>query len=99
MTFMERIQEVLHGDASMNCSLCKYRSNLLGFESEVGLIQESHHHHVEGLTESCSLCEGECTGECQSDSEHEHEHEHHLYPHGNHPFGPVTLRLPKSHKS
>ncbi len=46
-TFLNRIQGIIDGDTSMNCSLCKYRSNVLGFEKEVGLIQESHHNHVE----------------------------------------------------
>ena len=51
----------------MNCSLCKYRAQVLGFEQEVGLDQSSHHHHVEGLTEACDLCERECTGACSPD--------------------------------
>ena len=88
----------------MNCSLCKYRSELLGFENEVGLAQESHHHHVEGLTESCTLCKKECTGACQPDGipvslkekahdhDHDHSHGHYPYPHAEHPFGPVSLR-------
>ena len=34
-TFVERIDQILTGDTSMNCGLCKYRSQLLGFEAEV----------------------------------------------------------------
>ena len=49
----------------MNCSTCKYRSNLFGFEEEVGMIQESHHDHVEGLGISCDLCDPECNGACE----------------------------------
>ena len=64
-TFKERVEEVLRGDTAMNCSLCKYRAQVLGFEQDVGRAQESHHHHVEGLAESCTLCERECTGACQ----------------------------------
>ncbi|KGG23679.1 Sirohydrochlorin cobaltochelatase [Prochlorococcus marinus str. SS35] len=99
-TFISRISEAFTGENTMNCSLCKYRSNLLGFESEVGLPQVSHHNHVEGLMQSCNLCEIECTGECDSQektslNEHEHEHEHPIYPHSQHPFGPVTLRNSK----
>ncbi|MEO0862690.1 MAG: sirohydrochlorin chelatase, partial [Pseudomonadota bacterium] len=30
------------------CVLCKYRTQIVGFEAEVGAVQESHHHHVEG---------------------------------------------------
>ncbi|MFQ6539698.1 MULTISPECIES: sirohydrochlorin chelatase [Aphanothece] len=66
-TFVERVEEVVRGDTDMNCSLCKYRAQVLGFESEVGAPQHSHHHHVEGLTESCDLCDRECTGACQPD--------------------------------
>tara|TARA_Y100001968_G_scaffold211542_1_gene194702 strand:- start:621 stop:1679 length:1059 start_codon:yes stop_codon:yes gene_type:complete len=97
-TFMERIYEVLNGENSMNCSLCKYRSTLLGFESEVGYEQISHHDHVEGCLDICSDCgveECECKnkGECFSENKkHDHTHEHFPYPHAQHPLGPVTLR-------
>jgi sirohydrochlorin cobaltochelatase len=66
-TFRERLEEVLRGDTQMNCSLCKYRAQVLGFELEVGAPQRSHHHHVEGLSEACTLCDLECTGACQPD--------------------------------
>jgi sirohydrochlorin cobaltochelatase len=94
-TFKERVEEVLRGDTAMNCSLCKYRAQVLGFEQDVGRAQESHHHHVEGLEESCTLCELECTGACQPDgipighdhshpSDHshgsDHSHDHHHPP-------------------
>ncbi|QPN65960.1 sirohydrochlorin chelatase [Synechococcus sp. CBW1006] len=85
-TFAERVDEVLRGDTAMNCSLCKYRAQVLGFEREVGAPQHSHHHHVEGLVESCTLCERECTGACQPDgvpiplggaaAAHSHDHAH-----------------------
>lgn len=86
-TFRERVLDVLRGDTDMNCSLCKYRAQVLGFEAEVGAPQHSHHHHVEGLTDGCSLCERECTGACQEDGQvpvsgaqrpqsHEHGHGH-----------------------
>ncbi len=107
-TFLKRINDTFTGDTSMNCALCKYRSDLLGFEKEVGLPQQSHHHHVEGVIQDCKLCEMECTGECESfcseaDHEHSHQHDdpdlHHIerisYPHIHHPFGPVTLRSSK----
>ena len=102
-TFKERVEEVLRGDTAMNCSLCKYRAQVLGFEQDVGRAQESHHHHVEGLAESCTLCELECTGACQPDgipighdhshpSDHSHDHHHPPYPHADHPLGPTTLK-------
>jgi sirohydrochlorin cobaltochelatase len=48
-TFVERVHEILQGRNLMNCQMCKYREQVLGFEAEVGLPQESHHHHVEGI--------------------------------------------------
>ena len=113
-TFRERVDDVLRGDTAMNCSLCKYRAQVLGFEQDVGRVQESHHHHVEGLAESCTLCERECTGACQPDGtpiahthahghdhEHGHDHAHHPpYPHSGHPLGPASLeRSDSSQKS
>ena len=66
-TFVERINEVLNDDLKnlMNCSLCKYRSNLIGFENEVGLTQNSHHDQVEGIGLTCELCDAECNGACE----------------------------------
>jgi sirohydrochlorin cobaltochelatase len=87
-TFRERVEEVVRGEALMNCSLCKYRAQVLGFETEVGAPQQSHHHHVEGLIEGCTLCEHECTGACQPDGipiplGHQHDHSHdHDHSHG-----------------
>jgi sirohydrochlorin cobaltochelatase len=90
-TFRERVEDVLRGDTDMNCSLCKYRAQVLGFETEVGAPQHSHH-HVEGLVESCTLCERECTGACQEDGvplpageasgAHDHESGHGHHHHG-----------------
>ena len=94
-TFMERIQEVFDGENFMNCALCKYRSNLLGFESEVGYEQISHHDHVEGCLEIFSDCGDDVKNKKEIISEkntHEHSHEHFPYPHARHPLGPVTLR-------
>ena len=48
------------------CIRDRYRSNLFGFEKEVGLVQESHHHHVEGIGISCELCDHECNGACEN---------------------------------
>ena len=80
----------------MNCSLCKYRSNLFGFEKEVGLVQESHHDHVEGIGLSCDLCDSECNGACETNSQSltgfddqpvflvEKNNDEHQHKHGNH---------------
>ncbi len=47
--FLERAQEGIEGRASMNCSLCKYRVQIVGFEEQVGTPQQPHHGHVRGL--------------------------------------------------
>jgi sirohydrochlorin cobaltochelatase len=82
-TFAERIGQILTGDINMNCGLCKYRSQVLGFEAEVGLAQQSHHHHVEGIG----------TGHRhQHHHSHDHSHDHHHhYPHAHHPLGPESM--------
>ena len=103
-TFLERINEVLNGENFMNCALCKYRSNLLGFESEVGYEQISHHDHVEGCLEICPDCgvkQCECKNKNKSFSENylqKHSHQHFSYPHAEHPLGPVTLRSLKNNQ-
>jgi sirohydrochlorin cobaltochelatase len=69
-TMIDRLQEMLVGQNLMNCSLCKYREQVLGFETEIGLPQESHHHHVEGVgggLENCP-CEGDCDASCRDEA-------------------------------
>ena len=69
-TFVERIRGIVAGDVNMNCSLCKYRTQVIGFERDVGAPQESHHHHVEGIG---------------TDGGHgHHHHHHHDHGHGHH---------------
>lgn len=71
------------------CVLCKYRTQVLGFEAEVGAVQESHHHHVEGQGASapgsnvadCALCDTFCTGLCRLEKT-AHVHHHHNHTHG-----------------
>ena len=88
--FEDRLQEILAGTNNMNCQMCKYRAQVLGFEAEVGLAQQSHHHHVEGIG----------TGHHDHHHGHDHHHDHshpphdhghHPYPHADHPHGPKTL--------
>ena len=90
-SFFERLGEILDGQNLMNCSLCKYREQVLGFEDEVGAKQESHHHHVEGIgggMEDCP-CKGDCDASCRDEEfckkhglpftplhTHTHEHDH-----------------------
>ena len=98
-TFIERIKEILIGDTSMNCSLCKYRDSLLGFENDVGLIQQSHHHHVEGFSQHDDDLKNIKNdnpidlGKAQDihGHGHAHDHGHGHYPNADHPLGPNSL--------
>lgn len=47
--FLERAREGVEGRAHMNCSLCKYRVQIVGFEAQVGTPQQAHHLRVRGL--------------------------------------------------
>jgi sirohydrochlorin cobaltochelatase len=94
-TFVERLEQIISGDIAMNCQLCKYRTQVLGFEADVGAVQESHHHHVEGIgtSDDCPHCHGgPCTNACKATAsgpfeltsrpEHTHDHHHHDHGHG-----------------
>lgn len=48
---IERAREAVAGRADMNCSLCKYRVQIVGFEEQVGEPQRAHHLLVRGLLE------------------------------------------------
>ena len=48
-TFVERVNEALTGDNNMNCQLCKYREQIIGYEGDQGAPQVGHHHHVRGV--------------------------------------------------
>jgi len=64
-TFVDRVHEILDGQNLMNCQMCKYRTQVLGFEAEVGLPQESHHHHVEGIGTGAAPIPSPLAGEGQ----------------------------------
>ncbi|WP_166418182.1 sirohydrochlorin chelatase [Cochlodiniinecator piscidefendens] len=89
-TFAERVQEQIGEIVPPTCGTCKYRTQVLGFEAEVGAVQESHHHHVEGQGANapgsnvgdCKLCDTFCTGECRLDMDHHHHDHDHSHDHG-----------------
>lgn len=99
-TFVDRVGEILEGTNNMNCQMCKYREQVLGFEAEVGLAQASHHHHVEGVggAPSNCPCNGDCDGRCRDEDfckqhgiewtpvhSHAHgDHDHHHHDHHDH---------------
>ena len=101
-TLAERVDEVFESRALMNCQMCKYRTQIIGFEDQVGLAQESHHHHAEGAgvgvdPSQCDLCDDACIGLCTAQKPHhhhgdgDHHHHHHPYPHADHPMGPDSM--------
>ncbi|MES2739932.1 MAG: precorrin-8X methylmutase [Pseudomonadota bacterium] len=48
---IERARDAVEGRAAMNCSLCKYRVQIVGYEQQVGEPQQGHHMAVRGLLE------------------------------------------------
>ncbi len=84
-TFIERIHQALDGGESnaMNCQLCKYRTQVLGFEDEQGMAQAGHHHHVVGAgVEENAEDRGVYLGRGHG-HHHDHGHDHH-HGHGHH---------------
>ncbi|OHX65869.1 sirohydrochlorin chelatase [Flammeovirga pacifica] len=47
--FDERLDQAKHGEGNMNCQLCKYRKQIIGFEEEEGKEQIGHHLNVKGI--------------------------------------------------
>lgn len=89
-TFAERVTELMGEVPPPNCAMCKYRTRVLGFEADLGAVQQSHHHHVEGQGASapganvtdCTLCDSFCTGLCRLEAPaHGHHHHHHDHDH------------------
>jgi len=103
-TLAERVKGILVNDNAMDCNMCKYREQVLGFEAEIGMLQMSHHHHVEGQgaqapgsnVAECKLCDSFCTGVCRLQSanhyQNDHSHHHPVYPHAHHPMGPESAK-------
>jgi sirohydrochlorin cobaltochelatase len=47
--FADRVGETVDGEPGMNCRLCKYRAQVIGYEAAAGAPQAAHHHHVRGI--------------------------------------------------
>ncbi|CAA7617295.1 sirohydrochlorin chelatase [Magnetospirillum sp. UT-4] len=73
-SFVERIAEIVEGRTHMNCTLCKYREQVVGYEGQVGATQAGHHHHVRGIG----------TDGDHHDHGHDHDHGHHHHHHHGH---------------
>ena len=70
--FVDRLTELREGRAVMNCQMCKYREQALGYEKDVGAVQTGHHHHVRGIGTDHDHA---------SDHGHHHDHDHHHHHH------------------
>ncbi|HBA35099.1 MAG TPA: sirohydrochlorin chelatase [Gammaproteobacteria bacterium] len=85
--FVDRLHDTEEGTGVMNCQLCKYREQIVGFESDVGTPQAGHHHHVRGI--------GTDSVHHSHPHDHTHTHEHdHEHVHKTHPMPP--RQTPKS---
>jgi len=80
--FAERISEAAEGAPAMNCQLCKYRTQIIGYETAAGAPQQGHHHHVRGIG-----TDGDHHHHDGHDPHHDHGHgQHHTHAHsGHHP--------------
>lgn len=77
--FVERVGEILSGDNRMNCRLCKYRAQAIGYEADVGAVQAGHHLHVRGVGTDADA------GHHHDGHHHGHHHHHgHSHDHGHH---------------
>lgn len=47
--FDERLEQAINGTGNMNCQMCKYRKQIIGFEQELGQEQVGHHLNVKGV--------------------------------------------------
>ncbi|MBL8831220.1 MAG: sirohydrochlorin chelatase [Rhodospirillales bacterium] len=72
--FLERLAEIDRGQTAMNCMVCKYRTQIVGYEADVGAVQAGHHLHVRGIG-------------TDADHGHSHDHGHHHHHHHDHDHG------------
>jgi sirohydrochlorin cobaltochelatase len=70
--FVDRLEEAAVGDNAMNCLLCKYREQIIGYEQDQGAAQVGHHHHVVGVGTD---------GHGAADHGVHHGHHHHGHHH------------------
>ncbi|MEO5376011.1 MAG: sirohydrochlorin chelatase [Alphaproteobacteria bacterium] len=79
-SFIEGVEATLRGEATMNCQLCKFREQVIGFEAAAGAAQVGHHHHVRGIG-----TDGDHGHDHHHDHHHDHGHQHgHDHDHHHH---------------
>ncbi|HXH01815.1 MAG TPA: sirohydrochlorin chelatase [Candidatus Competibacteraceae bacterium] len=85
--FLDRLREAEEGTGVMNCQLCQYREQIIGYEARRGQAQFGHHLHVRGI------------GTDGDDHHHHHGHDHHHHDHGHghdhhHNPSPLAVKAP-----
>ncbi|MBI3453833.1 MAG: sirohydrochlorin chelatase [Rhodospirillales bacterium] len=88
-SFVERVGEILTGDNRMNCRLCKYRTQIIGYEADTGAAQVGHHLHVRGIGTDGDHHHGHGHGHGHDHHhhDHDHDHDHHDHDHDHHGHG------------
>ncbi len=78
----ERLGEIAGGENLMNCRMCKYREQVIGYEADQGAAQAGHHLHVRGIGVDGHHDHGP-GHDHHHDHDHPHDHDHgHAHPHG-----------------
>lgn len=85
--FVDRVREIGQGATDMNCRVCKYREQIIGYEADVGTPQEGHHHHVRGI--GTDQDHGHDHGHSHGHGDHRHGHSHGHGPAHRHGHGPA----------
>jgi sirohydrochlorin cobaltochelatase len=80
--FHDRLDEITHGANLMNCQMCKYRVQIIGYEGDLGAPQAGHHHHVEGIGTDAD--HDAAPHHHHHGDHHDHNHDHHGHDHHDH---------------
>lgn len=83
-SLLDRVAGITKGDNAMNCMLCKYRTQLVGYEGDAGAVQAGHHHHVRGIGVDGDDHPGHHD---HGHGPHGHGHGHHAHEHHDHGHG------------
>ena len=78
----ERLAEIPGGENLMNCRMCKYREQVIGYEADLGAAQAGHHLHVRGV--GVDGHHHQSHDHDHDDRHHDHGHDHphpHAHPH------------------
>jgi sirohydrochlorin cobaltochelatase len=80
--FADRVAETVDGEPTMNCTLCKYRARVIGYEADRGAPQAAHHHHVRGIGTDGDRAHLDHAHHGNGHDHHDHTRlHHHDHPH------------------